>query len=245
MKKRPKDKTVLSYMGSPATVHAIPAIAHAASERAYSNSKKDGGSRSWWLRPITSGFKKNANAAVVAEGGPDSGQKYFLTDGIATLQGPNYVLAKTVQMWRAMLAYKSGNTASCNMAPGCRTESVVHNKTAARALEGFSAFQPFLTFDSCIVAPIMTALLLHDVSNPAASARPSSLGGPAELTNPWLLFADTGFHGGSWRCAYQVESIGKACYCVGYFKSPTKTGTLPMPPPGQAGAGSSHAWALG
>jgi hypothetical protein len=118
------------------------------------------------------------------------------------------------------------------MAPGCRTESVVHNKSAANALEGFMTFRPFLTFDSCIVAPIMAALLLHDVSNPASSARPASLGGPPALANPWLLFADTSFHGGSWRCAYHMESVGKAAYMAGLFKSPPKTGTLPVPPVG-------------
>jgi hypothetical protein len=177
---------------------------------------------------VLGGFKKNAMPVVVAEGGPDAGDSYYLTDGLVSLQGPNYALAKTVQMWRAMIAQRDGSIVSANMAPGCRTESVTHNKSAARALEGFMAFRPFLTFDSSTVSPIMAGLLLNDVANPSSSARPSSLQGPPPFANPWLLFADTAFHGGGWRCAYQVESVGKASVVLGLFRSVPKPDTIPL-----------------
>jgi hypothetical protein len=36
---------------------------------------------------------------------PASNNDYGILNGIATAQGPNYALAKTLQMWRCMIAY--------------------------------------------------------------------------------------------------------------------------------------------
>jgi len=36
---------------------------------------------------------------------PESNNDYCILNGIATAQGPNYILAKTLQMWRCMISY--------------------------------------------------------------------------------------------------------------------------------------------
>lgn len=36
---------------------------------------------------------------------PESNNDYCVLNGIASAQGPNYILAKTLQMWRCMIAY--------------------------------------------------------------------------------------------------------------------------------------------
>lgn len=36
---------------------------------------------------------------------PVSNNDYCILNGIATAQGPNFALAKTLQMWRCMIAY--------------------------------------------------------------------------------------------------------------------------------------------
>ena len=115
-----------------------------------------------------------------------------------------------MQMWRAILLRAQGHVVSVNMAPGCRTESVTHNKQAAAGLEGLQAFKPMLAFDSQTVSPIMTALVLYDLNCSTSAAQPS-----VELGNPWELFETCAWHGGGWRCAYNVDSIGKPSYLLG------------------------------
>jgi hypothetical protein len=44
----------------------------------------------------TQGFDTNARAPVLAE----DGNEYFVHNGLVSLQGPNYALAKTMQNWR-------------------------------------------------------------------------------------------------------------------------------------------------
>ena len=38
-----------------------------------------------------------------------------------------------------------------------------------------------------------------------------------EEAHPMDVFGATAVHGGSWRCAYSVDSIGKASYVLGAF----------------------------
>ena len=128
------------------------------------------------------------------------------------LQGPNYALSKTLQMWRAVLARAQGHVVSANMAPGCRTESVTHNKTVATALKGLSFFPPLVAFDAVTVAPIMCALALFDLG--AAAGESSAHPGTA-LDNPLQLFVQGAFHGGGWRCPFNSESVGTAGYLLG------------------------------
>jgi hypothetical protein len=106
------------------------------------------------------------------------------------------------------------------MAPGCRTESVCHNKQAAAGLEGFAAFKPMMAFDSETVSPIMAALNLFDLQSASSAAQPA-----VALANPWQLFETCAWHGGGWRCAYNIDSIGKASYVLGVLRGRRKDPT--------------------
>lgn len=50
-----------------------------------------------------------------------------------------------------------------------------------------------------------------------SSAHPGWKGGSGgeEEAHPMDVFGATAVHGGTWRCAYTVDSIGKASYIMG------------------------------
>ena len=62
--------------------------------------------------------------------------------------------------------------------------------------------------------PHKVVLLMHDLNNTASAAHPET-----KLANPLMLLAATAADGGLWKCAYTSESIGKASFVLGHFKS--------------------------
>ena len=146
-------------------------------------------------------LRSNVKKPIAGEGGD-----YYLVNGISVAQGPNYALAKRLQHWRAITARNLGCTVSSNIAPSTSTVSVVHNRTFAWAYEGMPYFKPFEIFAPETSNAVMSALLFYDLnsSNSWASPRNQKLG------NPNQLFSHGSFHGGVWRCAYEVDSIGEA-----------------------------------
>jgi hypothetical protein len=107
----------LGYLGSPATVHSIPKEAYQASVDAGNTGEGTNTfmpSRiSWWhaLGAATlGGYKQNARLPVSST----DGSTFYVTDGIVNLQGPNYALAKTMQMWRALLLRQNGHIGEPN-----------------------------------------------------------------------------------------------------------------------------------
>lgn len=197
----------LAYIGSPATAYVIDMKAYEDSARRYDK-------RPFWQYFL--GFKKNNRPLVSGVNYEGKEVSYAVTDGFSVFQGPNYALAKALQLWRALLAWEAGRvqrsaglaatTVSINMAPPCRTESVVHSKTAAVGIEGMSAFDPLLAFESCTVSGVMAFLLLEDLVH--ASTR-------APLNNPLEIVVHNAFTGGGPRCAYNNESLGAAAYVIG------------------------------
>lgn len=162
----------------------------------------------WWSYPAAlvtgnvSGFQANARAPVTSR---DTDEKLYVHDGIVNFQGPNYCLAKSLQVWRAALLRHSGHVVSANYAPPARTVSVMHSKAAATALRGASWFAPLSAFDAETVSPLMAKLLLHDLVEGAGAAQ----------QHPLDFFQSKSFHGGSWRCPYKYDSIGTAAYLLG------------------------------
>ena len=103
---------------------------------------------------------------------------------------------------------ESGVVCSMNMAPPSRTDSVVHSSQAAAAIEGMAWFEPMKAFNPDFVSATMSALLLYDLG-PAGQQQMTALRNPGELV------VGNSFHGGSARCAYKSESIGKVAFIVG------------------------------
>jgi len=152
-------------------------------------------------------LRKNAKKPVTAK----NGENYYIVNGISVAQGPNYALAKRMQHWRAIIARSKGCIVSTNIAPSTSTVSVVHNRTFAWAYEGMPYFKPFEIFAPETSNAVMSALLFYDLNDPDSPASPKN-----KLSNPNQLFSYESFHGGVWRCAYEVDSIGEASVFI-YF----------------------------
>ena len=193
-KARPTGLTGAMYLGSPATAHNI-------SKSAWEDSKQRYESQPWysaiWATPLS--FKVNARPLV---------GETAVTNGMLVFQGPNYALAKTIQLWRAILMQADGALVSLNMAPPCRTYSVVHSAQAKAAIEGMANFAPNRAFDPEFASAVMAALMLFDLT-PAGRKVAKALKNPNDIT------IGNGFHGGNVRCAYLTDSLGPAAYVTG------------------------------
>lgn len=144
---------------------------------------------------------------------PASGEggDYYLVNGISVAQGPNYILAKRMQHWRAIISRSNGCIVSTNIAPATSTQSVVQNRTFAWAYEGMPYFTPYEIFAPETSNAVMSAILFSDLNDPKSAGNPKN-----KLNNPNQLFSTGSFHGGNWRCAYMVDSIGETSVLL-YF----------------------------
>ncbi|KAH9251539.1 hypothetical protein BASA81_010578 [Batrachochytrium salamandrivorans] len=131
------------------------------------------------------------------------GGDYSVVDAIVTRQGPNYALAKRIQHWRALVARSEGHIVSSNIAPSTATQSVLSNPQFAAGYSGWRFFDPLEVFMQDTSGAVMFALLVGDLKNPSSKANPS-----VSLPHPLALFMYQSFHGGIWRAAYTVDSIG-------------------------------------
>lgn len=151
-------------------------------------------------------LRSNIKKPVKGKGGD-----YYIVNGISVAQGPNYALAKRLQHWRAIIARSKGCIVSSNIAPSTSTVSVVSNRTFAWAYEGMPYFKPFEIATPDLSKAVMLALLAFDLNDSSSAANPKT-----QLGNPNQLFSYGSFHGGLWRCAYEVDSIGEASVIL-YF----------------------------
>ena len=133
---RQRPNSILSQYVSPGTVMVLPpTCASACKDRLAKRplwenvtSKLSFGK---WLQP----------SAIEANETHD----YCLMNGLVTVQGPNYALAKTAQMWRCMVAhYRDEIIVSAPFAPATRTESMKSHSQVAAALEGMQNFEPMV-----------------------------------------------------------------------------------------------------
>jgi hypothetical protein len=194
--------TALAFVQTPSQAFVVPKEAVNASDSAYAASR---------LRYV--GYPGNSRPAVPTA----SGEPRFVHDGFISVQGPNYALAKAINLWRAVLARsRDGLLVSSNVAPACRTASMQQgNKNArlvAAALAGMGNFPPMLVFDAATVSAVMAVLLVHDVCNPDAPSAPAS-----PLAHPWDLFSCQSFHGGSFRVSVKPQALGRLFGLSGFI----------------------------
>jgi hypothetical protein len=141
-----------------------------------------------------------------------TGEPVGISDCIVPQQGPNYLLSKRLQRWRAVEARDEGHRVSLNVAPATRTRSVVKNKLLAAAYVGAAqfgveVFEP----DTCNAA--MAALLVRDLRDPKAAANPETI-----LGHPSELISESAAHGGLWRLAFDPRSMLGAAAVLGMFE---------------------------
>lgn len=196
----------LAYLATPTDVFAVPNAVVEGSHRAQQASAP--------LRRFAGRFGGSRlfapNYRSVIEG--DDGKVWGISDCLVPQQGPNYAAAKMLQRWRATCARDAGSLTSANIAPATRTRSVVKNKVLATAYRGADAYGVEI-FESETSRALMAALLVHDLRNPSALSRPTSI-----LDHPYSLFADGAAHGGLWRSAYEPRTVLPMAVVRGLFK---------------------------
>ena len=109
-------------------------------------------------------------------------------------QGPNYLLAKRLQRWRATAHRADGGVVSLKVAPPTRTRSVVKNRALAAAYAGAHRFGVEV-FEPGTANTLMAILLVHDLRT-----------GSPPHEHPWQDEAFGAAHGGLWTSAYDPRS---------------------------------------
>lgn len=207
-----RPSTGIMILGSPAVVYPVPA------ECAEESNKRRKKAPFWHkVASLALGpFRPNTRPATKLEAinpkATNESTEMFMYNGISNVQGPNYMLAKTLQNWRVMLARETSTDKeharfSVNMAPVCATESVMHVAKVARAVRGMKTFAPLTYFEPGTARQMMAIMLIYDMCAPESEANPH-----VALRNPLDIFASIGVHGGLWRAAYAQDSIGKTAY---------------------------------
>ena len=203
--------TVLSFLGSPATVHSIPSEAHQDSLDAYHGQHLK--YRKWWHTTASAilglgGYSQNAREPIERRG-----SKVYVFNGLLVEQGPNYALAKHLQMWRCLIAHAEGHIVTTAMTPPATTVSVMHSKTMAVAMNGLDAFPPMRKFSPEFVSPLMAivAVALLDAKSSKTTTTPYQ----SSIDHPFQIFEESAFHGGNWRLGYRQRDLGPAIYIAG------------------------------
>jgi len=192
--------TSLAFLCTPTDCHVIPEAARKASEKEIKRVPL-------WQSLISSMTPFLVKNALKPEG------DLSLVDGLVRMQGPNYATAKRMQHWRAMVARAAGCPVSTNIAPSSKTLSVVSNTQFAAAYNGMHHFRPMEIMYQETSNAVMGAILIHDLRNKDGVAQPST-----KLRHPLELFASGSFHGGIWRMAYKIDSIGEISAVAFYLK---------------------------
>lgn len=142
----------------------------------------------------------------------DTGVQYAVADCLVPQQGPNYLLAKRMQRWRALDWRNRGRRVSLNVAPATRTRSVVKNRMLAAAYAGAGRFGLEI-FEPATTNALMAAMLVRDLRDPRSAADPA-----VELAHPTQLFTDAAAHGGLWRSPFSPRSVLGVAAVVGMIE---------------------------
>ena len=187
----------LAFLATPTDVFAVPADAVAQSARVYAGRSQAAKLGGWPLRALSGGRLLRPAYPPGADPG--------ICDSLIAQQGPNYVLAKRLQRWRATVARAGGAPVSMNVAPPTRTRSVTKNRVLAAAYAGAGRFGVEV-FEPATTKALMAALLVHDLETD---------GGPVQA-HPWQDEARAAAHGGLWRIAYTPRSALGLAALLGY-----------------------------
>jgi hypothetical protein len=198
-----RDDVMLSFLATPTDAFAVPASAmEMARERWHENMLARAARRPLSVAGL---FQPNYQHSVTNQLGDEVG----IADCIVPQQGPNYLLAKRLQRFRAVTARAAGIRVSLNVAPATRTVSVVKNKALAAAYEGADQFG-IEVFAPETCNTVMAAAMIRDLRDPTSLTNPQ-----IPVTNPMDLFSDAANHGGLWRVAYDPRSVLGVAAVVG------------------------------
>ena len=191
--------TGLAFLATPTDVFVVPRGAVEQSTDVYVGRSRTAKLVGRPLRWITRGRLMHRAYPPDADPG--------IADAMVSAQGPNYVLAKRIQRWRAAVARRDGRLVSFHVAPSTRTHSVVKNRALAAAYAGARRFGVEI-FEPDTANTLMAALLVRDLA-----------GGPVAHDHPWQDEAHAAVHGGLWRSAYEPRSMLGLAAVLGYAAS--------------------------
>lgn len=181
----------LSYLLTPSDVYCIPhPIAQHCHNRVHSKHAFNVVKK--LINAVT--FGSLFSSSLGSEIKDEHGRRFSVLDNLVNQQGPNYVLAKHVQRWRAIDSSKKGISVSCNVAPASSTQSVTSNQFFAAAIWGSESFGVEV-FSPNTVNTLMTLQLLNDLRSHKAQPRGEQ------------LFITGANHGGAWRIGYSFRSL--------------------------------------
>ncbi|KRF45675.1 hypothetical protein ASH01_07645 [Terrabacter sp. Soil811] len=180
-----RDDVALAFLATPTDVFAVPGAAVERSVDSYAHRRTSKVLRVP-LRTVSGGRLLRRNYVP--------GQDPGINDSVVLQQGPNYLLAKRLQRWRATAYRADGGLVSFKVAPPTRTRSVVKNRALAAAYAGAHRFG-IEVFEPGTANTLMAALLVHDLRT----------GSPAQPT-AWQDEAYGAAHGGLWTAAYDPRS---------------------------------------
>ncbi|GAA2747363.1 hypothetical protein GCM10009868_36540 [Terrabacter aerolatus] len=182
---RGHEDVALAFLATPTDVFAVPGAAVERSVDSYAHRRTSKVLRVP-LRTVSGGRLLRRNYVP--------GQDPGINDSVVLQQGPNYLLAKRLQRWRATAYRADGGLVSFKVAPPTRTRSVVKNRALAAAYAGAHRFG-IEVFEPGTANTLMAALLVHDLRT-GAPAQPSA----------WQDEAYAAVHGGLWTSAYDPRS---------------------------------------
>jgi len=145
---------------------------------------------------------KNVEKPILdSDGKPIEGLN--VVDSIMPEQGPNYILAKRLQHWRAMVSREAGCIVSSNIGPITATASVLSNLSFALGMKSMTYFPAMEIAYQETSNTILAALLIRDLRDPTSASHPKT-----PLRNPLCLMSEQPFHSGCWRGAFKMQSYG-------------------------------------
>jgi len=140
------------------------------------------------------------------------GRRIGVTDSLVLQQGPNYAVAKRLQLWRALVARQQRHRVSLNVAPATGTQSVLKNAALAAGYRGAAAFDVEV-FEPETTNAMMAALWVHDLRSDIGASNPR-----ARLDHPLDLVMDQACHGGLWATAYRPRSVLPVAAILGWLR---------------------------
>ncbi len=181
----------LAYLLTPSDVYAVPKAVTTNSMRRFKG------------KGVSGLFKKLINKmtlgalfspSIFSQVKDEQGRELGVLDNLVPQQGPNYVLAKRIQRWRAIVSVKDGMRVSCNVAPATSTKSVMSNKFFAAATTGSESFGVEV-FTPAAANALMTLQMINDVVSEQTLERGEA------------LFIHGANHGGSWHMGFCFRSV--------------------------------------
>lgn len=194
---RGADKVGLLYIATPSAAHVVDAKCERRAKLFYKNVP-------FWQKIFEMvGLLKRQKFLTL-----QSHTDHRVVDCLASMQGPNYALAKFLQTCRVLIArIKYGQFVSVNVAPPALTASVMHAPKIAAAAPYIPLFKPNVMYYPDTASSILSLLLLADIRNKKSNSYAST-----KLAHPLLLIADQAWHGGCFNAPYSSESTGVASY---------------------------------